>query len=179
MKYLLLITFCLTLAACELSSPTPSVSMQSPTATTVIRPTPSVNIQSPAPLPMTIATDIRPTPDSLIPTVSFCELITNPLQYDQTMIRVRAILSIGYQWFTLSSQECANNHDTIGVAYFEGNTTCFPPFPATEAEQQDLYKVKWNVTVIGVFNGKRGHYGIMEEYPFEIENKCFEVIEKL
>ncbi|MGH9929167.1 MAG: hypothetical protein ACREA9_08060 [Pyrinomonadaceae bacterium] len=63
------------------------------------------------------------TPD--IPFVPFCDLVRNPVAYDQKTIRVKAILSVGKDTRTLWDTDCDNKDSYVsGECFHPPEKTC-------------------------------------------------------
>ena len=69
--------------------------------------------------------EVRPATDSFDPTiysVSFCELVKNPVLYDRKLIQRQAVFVNGVDWAYIASDACPDENGTVqAVAALEPN----------------------------------------------------------
>ncbi len=117
-----------------------------------------------------LATQNFLTTSPTIPTVSYCELVRNPMRYDQTTVRVSSIHIVGFEWSYLMDDECLEQ--TWAILTPE-NPECSVdmPTPSTPVDWRGGMRA---VTVTGKFYGERGGYGHLGQYPYMFEVICIE-----
>ena len=103
--------------------------------------------------------------ESSPPTVSFCELVNNPEQYNMKKVTVRATYKYGYEWSYLYCLSCIDK----GRVWLEF------PFNLDDSATKALKRGPKgagtvNVTVQGTFI-KCGNCGHQNGYPFEFVAK--------
>jgi hypothetical protein len=107
--------------------------------------------------------------------VAYCDLVENPEQYHEQVVRVRARHVVGFEWSYLTDDNCSNNSSE-----FANETWIIIPSDPTlcEGAKQTSASIprgdslEREVTIVGTFhNSKGGHMGY---YPFYIELICLE-----
>jgi hypothetical protein len=97
--------------------------------------------------------------------VSLCDLLTNPQEFADKLVRVKATYRYGFEWSDLYCSDCESPGD-VWVDFTEG----------FEGESKKKYRKKLNEngevgrTVNVIFVGKfysGGHYGHMSGYPYK------------
>lgn len=110
--------------------------------------------------------------NNTIPTVAYCDLIGDPKRYDQATVRVSATHVVGFEWSYLMDNDCPEETWTILVSE---DPTCSVDLP-TPILPLDWRGGTRNVTVVGRFNGERGGYGHLGQYPYKFDVICIEEV---
>ncbi len=118
--------------------------------------------------------------DDKPPLLAYCELVANPTQYDEQVVRVRASHVTGFEWSFLTDEKCSSK-----ALDGEAHTWIVIPGDATLCENASQVStalppqhnrsesIERQVVVMGVFHNS--NMGIGEsEYPFDIDFSCLE-----
>lgn len=109
-----------------------------------------------------------------IQTVSFCEVLKNPQNFDQKSIRIKAIYRYGFEWSELYCLDCRDK----GLVWLDFEDS-FDSLTKSKVRKN----IKWsekgrtvNIIAIGKFytNGKFGHLG---GYPYKFVAEYIESAE--
>jgi len=103
--------------------------------------------------------------------VNFCDLLRNPAEYKDKIVRIKATYRVGFEWTELYCSDCLNNgrtwvgFDNLTIEKTEKNL-------AKELEQRKTYEGR-TANVIFIGKHKTGkNFGHLGEYQnlFEVES---------
>jgi hypothetical protein len=122
--------------------------------------------------------------DEKLPPIDYCDLVANPSQYHEKVVRVSANHITGFEWSYLADEDCPNdssgstNHTWIIIpgnpTLCEGTTQVENSIPPWNWQGGSLES---RVIVVGKFYNTRG--GHLNFYPFQMEFMCLEKAGKL
>jgi hypothetical protein len=117
--------------------------------------------------------------DDKAPLVDYCDLVANPSQYDEQIVRVSADYVVGFEWSYLTEEKCPNDSSRSTQTWIiPEDTWCPDAFHTSTSllpEQNRRESLQGRLTLMGKFyNSPGGHLG---GYPFEMEFICLEKVE--
>jgi hypothetical protein len=118
------------------------------------------------------------------PTVDFCELVGNPQQYNNKVVRTEAVFSTNKENVVLYSLECDHPHKNVWVE-FDASYVYTDESVLKKLEQVLCPRTQCSVSqalvrVVGRFEGPREHgYGHLDGYRFKFSIMRLEQAEAL
>lgn len=112
-----------------------------------------------------------PAPEKPVQTVSLCDLVRSPRDFDQKRVRIQATYRYGFEWSELYCEDCLD----VGLVWLDFDTAF-----DESTDKKTRSRIKWsekgrtvNITAVGKFYavGKFGHLG---GYPFKFVAEYFE-----
>jgi len=141
------------------------------------------------------------TPQEQIPTVSYCDLLSNPEKYDKKTVRVKALYIRGFEVSTLDDPECKPNK-SIWVEFDSASRQCtkaktqkeydrvfYPPRKKKKGVIERPGPERAELTIVGQFNGPKPGiaigtegkriltgYGHMNGFDYQFVIYCIEEV---
>lgn len=106
--------------------------------------------------------------------VSYCDLVNNPAQYDQKIIRIKAIYVYGFEGSLLYCPDCYQREFRTWVQVDESSSIYANPHVKKKFKGNDHKGRTLSVIMIGKFHGKGGGYGHENSYQFQLDLICIE-----
>ena len=115
----------------------------------------------------------QPVESTSIPTVSYCELISNPKSYAWKTVRVKATYEWGFEWQFLYDRECINRDNRAWIETVDEDQLCAVAKRNFKKLKDKAFTNKADVVVIGTLYAEGG-YGHLNGYKYQFVISCLE-----